>query len=412
MAVSVRHSAVVIVSLLAALALLLASSAARGEPANVDAVDEDSSGNAYAAGELLVTYKEGIPERPAESLDVPLEPEVDETIPEVGTVLFEFPEVKSELSESARTQDLEQTREELEADPAVESVEYNYLDTLFATPNDPRFKEQWGLRKARFDDAWNRTRGRGAKIAIVDSGAATRHADLKKKIAAQRDLRNEATPHSVKDYLGHGTHIAGIAAAATGNRTGVAGSCPACRLLIAKVIGRDGTAKVSDVAEGIIWSTKNGADVINLSLGSTSKSETRKRAVRYAVRRGVVVTAAAGNLDSSQTIYPAAYKGVLGVTATGPKDGRVPRYSRGSWVDVAAPGVDILSTVPGGYARKTGTSVASPHVAGLAGLLSSQGRGAKNIKRRIQGTAVDLGPKGRDIYYGSGRINAYAATRR
>lgn len=246
----------------------------------------------------------------------------------------------------------------------------------------------------------------------MDSGAATRHADLKKKIAAQRDFRNEATPHSVKDYIGHGTHVAGIAAAATGNRVGIAGSCPACRLLIAKVIGRESSARVSDVAEAIIWSTKNGADVINLSLGSTSTSETRRRAVRYAVRRGVVVTAAAGNSDSSQTIYPAAYRGVLGVTATGPRDGRVSRYTRGSWVDVAAPGVEILSTVPGGYGRKTGTSVASPYVAGLAGLLSSQGRGAKSIKRRIQSTAVDLGPNGRDIYYGSGRINAYAATKR
>ncbi|HSL01497.1 MAG TPA: S8 family serine peptidase [Rubrobacteraceae bacterium] len=368
-------------------------------------MDVDNSGNAYAAGELLVTYKGEIPERPAESLDVPLEPEVEETMPEVGTVLFEFPE-------SARTQDLQQVREELEEASAVESVEYNYLDTQFAAPNDPRFKEQWGLRKARFDDAWNRTRGRGAKIAIVDSGAATGHPDLKNRIAAQRDLRNEATPHSVKDYTGHGTHIAGIAAAATGNRKGVAGSCPRCGLMIAKVIGRDGSAKVSDVAEGIIWSTKNGADVINLSLGSTSKSETRKRAVRYATGRGVVVTAAAGNYDSRQTVYPAAYKGVLGVTATGPRDGRVPRYSRGGWVDVAAPGVDILSTVPSGYARKTGTSIASPHVAGLAGLLSSQGRGAQNIKRRIQRTAVDLGSNGRDIYYGSGRIDAYAATKR
>ena len=411
MAVSVRQSGVLLVSLLAGVALLLASSVARGEtPGN--AVDEDGSGAPYAAGELLVTYKEDAPQNASESLDVEAEPEVEETLPELGVQVVEFPEIQAETSERAREQDLARTREELEEDPAVESVEYNYLDQAFATPNDPRFGDQWGLRKASFDDAWSRTRGRGAKIAIVDSGAATRHPDLKKKIADKRDLRNEDSPNSVKDYTGHGTHVAGIAGAATGNNTGVAGSCPACRLLIAKVIGQDGSATVSDVAEGIVWSTKNGADVINLSLGSKSQSSTRKRAVEYAQKRGVVVVAAAGNYDDGDPVYPAAYNGVLGVTSTDRSDARDPDYSRGNWVDVAAPGVDILSTVPGGYASKTGTSIASPHVAGLAGLLASQHRSARNIKKRITSTAVDLGPNGRDIYYGAGRINAYAATKR
>lgn len=152
MRIPARQLGIVLVSLLAALALLLASSVAHGEPADDVAVDEDSSGNAYVAGELLVTYKEAIPSRPVDALDVPLEPEVDETMPEVGTVLLEFPEVKSETSENARTRDLARARVELEADPAVASVEYNYLDTLLAAPNDPRYKEQWGLRKARFDD--------------------------------------------------------------------------------------------------------------------------------------------------------------------------------------------------------------------------------------------------------------------
>jgi len=375
-------------------------------------VDEDRSGDAYVAGELIVTYKEEIPQSAPESLDVRAETRVEEALPEIDAQVVEFPEVQDVGSEAARERDLAEVREDLEADPAVESVEYNYLDTAFATPNDPRFNEQWGLRKASFDDAWNRTRGKGAKIAIVDSGASTGHPDLKKKIADQRDLRNEETPNSVKDYTGHGTHIAGIAGAATGNNTGVAGSCPNCRLLIAKVIGQDGSAEVSDVAEGIIWSARHGADVINLSLGSKSQSDTRRRAVEFAQKRGVVVVAAAGNYDDSDPVYPAAYGGVLGVTTTGPNDGRVWDYSRGSWVDVAAPGIDILSTVPGGYANKTGTSISSPHVAGLAGLLASQGRGAQNIKKRILSTAVDLGANGRDIYYGSGRINAYAATKR
>ena len=411
-AVCVRQLGVLLVSLLAALALLLASSAARGETPAGSAVDEDGSGAPYAAGELLVTYKEDVPQNTPESLDVEVETQVEETLPEVGAQVLEFPEIKDQTSGGGRERDLAQAKVDLEQDPAVESVEYNYLDHAFATPNDPRFGDQWGLRKASFDDAWNRTRGKGAKIAIVDSGADTGHPDLRKKIADKRDLRNEDTPNSVKDYTGHGTHVAGIAAAATGNNTGVAGSCPACRLLIAKVIGQDGSATVSDVAEGIIWSTKNGADVINLSLGSKSQSSTRKRAVEYAQKRGVVVVAAAGNYDDSDPVYPAAYGGVLGVTSTDRNDVRDFDYSRGNWVDVAAPGSDILSTVPSGYANKTGTSIASPHVAGLAGLLASQHRSARNIKKRITSTAADLGQGGRDIYYGSGRINAYAATRR
>lgn len=410
MAVYLRHLGVLLVSLVAALALLLASSAARGETPGGDAVDEDGSGAPYAAGELLVTYEEDAPQSAPESLDA--EADVEETLPQIDVQVVEFPEIKAQASEGAREQDLARAKAELERDPAVESVEYNYLDHAFATPNDPRFDDQWGLKKAGFDDAWNRTRGRGAKIAVVDSGASTGHPDLKKKIAAQRDLRNEDSPRSVKDYTGHGTHVAGVAAAATGNDTGVAGSCPACRLLIAKVIGQDGSARVADVAEGIVWSTDHGADVINLSLGSKSQSSTRRRAVEYAQRRGVVVVAAAGNYDDGDTVYPAAYGGVLGVTSTDRNDVRDPDYSRGNWVDVAAPGVDILSTVPGGYASKTGTSIASPHVAGLAGLLASQHRSARNIKKRITGTAVDLGQGGRDIYYGAGRINAYAATRK
>ncbi len=125
-----------------------------------------------------------------------------------------------------------------------------------------------------------------------------------------------------------------------------------------------------------------------------------------------MVVAAAGNGDTNKPKYPAAYPGVIAVAATNQEDRRTFFSNYGSWVDVAAPGVGILSTVPGGYRSFNGTSVAAPHVSALAGLLAAQGRGTRAIKDRIFRTALDLGPKGRDPYYGRGRIRADLATRR
>jgi thermitase len=412
MAVFVRQTGVVLVSLLAALALLLAPSAARGEPVTGDAVDEDSSGAPYVAGELLVTYKEQVPESAPESLDVQAETKVEETLAEIDVQVVEFPEVKDETSQAAREQDLGRAKAELEQDPAVESVDYNYLMEADYTPNDPRFGDQWNLKRADFDAAWNRVRGRGAKIAVIDSGATTGHPDLKRKIVAKRDFRNEDTPNSVKDYTGHGTHMAGTAAASTGNGIGVAGGCPRCKLMIAKYIGRDGIGTTYDFIEGVLWSANHGADVISVSSSGASSSDALKRAINRATEKGAVVVASAGNQDSSKPRYPAAYRRVIAVAATNRSDQRASFSGFGSWVDVAAPGIDIVSTVPGGYASFDGTSPAVPNVSALAGLLASQNRGPKAIRKRILSTAVDLGANGRDPYFGAGRIDADRATKR
>jgi thermitase len=414
MAVSRRQMGVLLVALLGALALLAFSPEARSQPAE-DAVDHGPAGAPYAAGELLVTYEEQASDAAVESLDEEVGAEVGETLPEIDARLFKFPEIKGRPSEQAREQALARIHEELERDPAVESVGYNYLYSASFTPDDPMFDDQWGLSTTGFENAWNSTLGSRVRIAIVDSGADVRHEDLdlRGKIVKRRDLVNGGT--TVEDPLEHGTHVAGIAAAETDNGNGVAGGCPNCALLIAKVLDGAGLGTADDVAEGIIWGVDNRAKVINLSLGDTGDARVVRDAVDYATRKGAVVVAAAGNLDRQNPeptpIYPAAYPNAIAVTATNQEDQR-PRFSnRGDWVDMAAPGVRILSTVPGGYYRFSGTSVAAPHVSALASLLASQGLGAAGIKKRIFNTAVDLGPAGRDPYYGHGRMDAGQAVR-
>jgi thermitase len=399
-AVPARQIGVLFASVL--VSLLAFSAAARGEPA---AVDRSQAGAPYVTGELIVTYEEAAPDRAVETLDEEAGAEVEEDLPALDARLLAFPEVKRDLSRDSRERDLAQIKEDLARDPAVESVEFNYIGSLAYTPNDPKFRQQWGLKKTGFPDAWNRTRGSGVKVAVVDTGADVRHVDLRHKIAGARDLVNK--DNSVRDLSGHGTHVSGIIAARTGNREGIAGGCPKCRLLIAKVFDGKNTGTLDNFAQAIIWSADHGAQVINLSFTHPLPSKVEKNAIDYARGKGAVVVAAAGNNHTNKHTYPAAYlDSVIAVAATSRDDRRASFSNYGGWVDVAAPGVNVLSTVPSGYASWSGTSMATPHVSALAGLLASQGRGRANIEARIAHTAVDLGPKGRDPRYGAGRISA------
>jgi thermitase len=393
---------VLFASLLAA-ALLLVFSAAPAEPVAA-AVDRSPAGAPYASGELVVTYEEGAGERAVETLDEEAGAEVEQDLPELDARLLAFPEVKRDPSQDSREQDLEQIKEDLAQDPAVESVEFNYLGRLAYTPNDPKFRYQWALRKPGFQDAWDRSKGSGADVAVVDTGADVGHVDLRHKIAQAKDIVND--DGKVKDLSGHGTHVAGIIAAETGNHKGVAGGCPKCRLLVAKVFDGKNTGTVTRFAQGITWSADHGAAVINLSFTHPMPSTVEENAIEDARSKGAVIVAAAGNKDTNKRTYPAASPGVIAVAATNKEDRRASFSNHGSWVDVAAPGVEVLSTIPGGYASWSGTSMAAPHVSALAGLLASEGKSRANIQDLIIKTAVDLGPKGRDPYYGAGRISA------
>ena len=303
------------------------------------------------------------------------------------------------------------------ADNAV-GVELDAVATATGIPtgSDAYRSQQWDFSKIRVADAWQKSTGEGAVVAVIDTGVDAAHPDLAGNVLSGYDaIANTAGVSS--DGNGHGTHVAGTIAAVTGNGVGVSGIAPDARILPVKVLGANGSGYMSDTAEGIVWAADHGADVINMSLGSTSKVTAVSNAVAYARSKGVVVVAAAGNEreKGSPTSYPAADEGVIGVAATDSAD-KVAYYSNaGGYVDVAAPGSGILSTYPAAlgmsYASMSGTSMASPHVAAVAALLKAAkpALSPDQVQAALQGTAVDLGPTGRDNDFGHGRIDPVAA---
>jgi thermitase len=395
-------------ALLWAVLLLILAPGSKGEPAAQPGVDNDPEGAPYVAGELLVAYEPGTSEEAEETVVRRLGARTLEDLPgEVRRV--SFPAIRREASEAARERALARELGYLGHRAKVEAADYNYLREPSFMPNDPRLGNQWGLTRTRFGGAWNDAKGDGAKVAIVDSGAYVEHPDIG-RIIGQRDfVEGDAV---ADDDNGHGTHVTGIAGALTDNGEGMAGGCFNCRLLIAKVMGATGFTTDSRIVEGINWSVNQGADVVNLSLGGSANSSVLRTAVNRAYGRDVVVVAAAGNEGTNVPRYPAAYSKVIAVSATNANGGLALFSSRGDWVDLAAPGMNILSTNnSGGYDMQSGTSMSAPFVSGLAGLLASQGMSADSIRQRMEATAEDLGPAGDDPRYGHGRIDADNAVR-
>ena len=301
------------------------------------------------------------------------------------------------------------------SEKAVEFAEPDYVATAILTPNDTYFSNQWGMTKIQAPQAWDITTGQSSiKIAILDTGVDQNHEDLAVKIVANKNFTTSGT---VDDLYGHGTHVAGIAAAATNNGIGVAGVGYNCTIMNGKVLGDTGSGYYSWIANGIIWAADSGANVMNMSLGGSSSSLTLESAVNYAWGKGVVLVAAAGNNGNTAPVYPGYYTNVIAVAATDQSDVKASFSSYGSWVDMAAPGVNIFSTLPNhanqigpqNYGNLSGTSMATPYVAGLAGLVwaSSYGTSNANVRNRIQSTADPI--TGTGTYWQYGRINAYKA---
>ncbi|MDT7883385.1 MAG: S8 family peptidase [Thermoflexus sp.] len=303
--------------------------------------------------------------------------------------------------------------------PDVETAEVDRPVRIAFTPNDPYYGSQWNLPKIRAPQAWDVVTGTtGVWIAIVDTGVDYTHPDLaSSRLWLGWDFAN--SDNNPMDDHGHGTHVAGIAGANTNNGQGVAGVCWGCGLLAVKVLGADGSGLTSWVADGIQYAAYWGAafgkrTVINLSLGSPYPSSVLADAVAYAQGKGALIVAAAGNDGVNELFYPAAYPGVIGVAATDSADQQAFFSNSGAHVDLAAPGVQILSTMlDSQYASMDGTSMATPHVAGVAGLVWSARPAltASQVCGALLRTAVDLGTSGRDDIYGYGRLNAEAAVR-
>lgn len=322
--------------------------------------------------------------------------------------------------------------------------------------NDTYFAQQWGLQRIRAEQAWPIADGTGAVIAVVDTGVDLTHPDLSSKIIDNPDAdfsepngtckkapgkngTRTCTQDGAQDRNGHGTHVAGIAAAITGNTTGVAGTAPGAQILPVRVLDADGAGSTGEVAAGIRYAADQGADVINLSLGFlTGQGEVVKlvggldpvyQAIAYANSKGALTVIAAGNDSAPVCAEPAAAPGVLCVGATDRRDLRS-WYSNGDATSMknylVAPGGDgllcagdIFSTYlrgartdcsgEDGYEGFSGTSMATPFVSGVAALLAGKGLTNTQIIDRILSCTDDLGIPGRDPVFGHGRLNALKA---
>ncbi len=308
--------------------------------------------------------------------------------------------------------------------------------------NDKYFAEQYGLRAMNVPEAWSLSRGANTIIAVIDTGVAVGHADLDGRLVDGYDAFSQKAGPKAGDVSSlnyimssykHGSHVAGIAAAATDNGKGIAGVAPEAKIMPIKIFpdfsdmiksifaskGDDAQTIISILADSIVWAADHGADVINMSLAVNEHSETIDRAVQYALDKKVTVVVAAGNdrqLNNARN-YLAAIPGVIGVGATDEANNVTKFSNSGDYVSVAAPGFDIISTVPSflsinPYVKMSGTSMAAPAVAGVAALLKSKYGATATpswIKQRLEQTALDRGEVGRDDLYGHGLVNAYKA---
>jgi subtilisin family serine protease len=321
-------------------------------------------------------------------------------------------------------------------------VALSVMTAAWAAPNDTYFNKQWGLVKIQAEQAWATTNGAGALVAVVDTGADLTHPDLDANLVSfsDADFVDPRGGDGAQDENGHGTHVSGIVAAETGNGIGVAGVAPGAKVLPVRVLDADGSGTTDVIAEGITYAADKGADVINLSLGITSGIDQVAKlvgaldsvydAIDYAVSKGVVVVVAAGNDSVPLCAEPSGHPQVICVGATDSRDVRS-FYSNSDPTMtkkfVVAPGGDALtcagdifstylrsqpasvcSSEPG-YEAIAGTSMAAPHVSGVAALLAAKGLSASAIVDCITRTTDDIGVPGRDPIYGYGRVNAFKA---
>ncbi|WP_442950439.1 S8 family peptidase [Paenibacillus sp. DMB20] len=278
-------------------------------------------------------------------------------------------------------------------------------------PNDLLFSRyQWNLPAIETNRGWNLSKGsEEVVIAVVDTGVDLRHTDLEGQLVPGYNVVNPDSDPS--DDVGHGTHVAGIIGALVNNGEGVAGMSWYNKIMPVKALDASGSGTTYAVAEGIIWATDRGAKVINMSLGNYADSQFLHDAVKYAYDRDVLLVAASGNDNTERPGYPAAYPEVLAVGATNQDMSRAEYSNYGDYIDVTAPGTNIASTFPGNqYAALSGTSMASPHVAAMAGLIRSLNPDLTNreVMDLMISQAVDLGEKGKDKYYGNGRIDVFS----
>lgn len=317
--------------------------------------------------------------------------------------------------------------------PEVQYAEPNYYRSFHSVPNDEFYNLQWHFPVINIPDAWDLSTGSGVTVAVVDSGVNTFGYDSFGRFSESRILPGYNAilrlPGGM-DLNGHGTHVAGTIGQETNNITGVAGIAYHAKILPVKVMSFLGFGLDSWIIRGIRWAADNGADIMNLSIGGGAPSQALKSAVDYAYEKGVTVVAASGNDGFGEVDYPAAFENCIAVGAV-QYDKLLTAYSNyGEALDLVAPGGDLGQDQNGdgygdgilqetfsylglfwGYMFSTGTSMASPHVAGVAALVKSSHPeyGPDQVRQVLEDTAEDLGNPGWDERYGYGLVDAYAA---
>lgn len=347
---------------------------------------------------------------------------LEENLSSIASKVQDIPILNSIFSEAERIYIVEGDKNTLKKiarsnlKKQIEYIEPNYIYHSLETPNDPQYTQQWNLRSINVEQAWDETKGEGVTVAVIDTGVS-KVPDLEQtEFVEGYDFVNNQT--DALDDVGHGTHVAGTIAQSTNNGYGVAGIAYKAKIMPLKVLGVNG-GTVADIAEAVKFAADNKADVINMSLGGGGDSQLMRDALKYAHDKGVVIIAAAGNENRNSASFPARYPQVISVSATDSVGNKAPYSNFGAGVDISAPGGSetgkiIQETIidnQTSFMGFQGTSMASPHVAGVAALVKATGVENPDEIREILIKSARKIEKDPLNHYGAGQLDAGQAVK-